>query len=69
MRNTSPENLTTVSLSMKALKNIEKLAFPAGAIMTCASCGRTAEKTSKQMEAYLQKWPRCCGLPANVKPK
>lgn len=44
-------------------------AYPNGAIMTCAECGRTREKTHEEMMVYIEKWPRCCGLPAQVKSK
>lgn len=69
MRTRTPESLNGAALSMKALKNIEKLAFPNGAILTCKACGRTSEKTAEQMKAYVQKWPRCCSIPADVRPK
>jgi hypothetical protein len=65
-----PEPLQTIALSAKALKNIEKLAFPNGAILTCAcSCGYSKEKTAAEMVEYVKKWPKMHGLPANVRPK
>lgn len=68
MRTRVPENLCTVALSTKALQNIKKLAFPNGAVLSCSACGRQSEKTAQQMEKYLQKWPKCCGVFASVKP-
>lgn len=70
VRNRAPENLTTVALSAKALRNIRKLAFPNGAILSCAcGCGYSSEKIAEEMEQYLKSWPRMHGFPANVRPK
>lgn len=71
MRINTPENLTAVALSAKALRNIKKLAFPNGAILSCAcgKCDYRKEKTAEEMEQYLTSWPRMHGFPANVKPK
>lgn len=65
------ENASTIALSAKALKNIEKLAFPNGAILSCAcgTCGYSKEKTAEEMSEYLKSWPKMHGYPANVKPK
>lgn len=64
-----PQQFQTVALSAKALANLEKFAWPKGAILTCPICLRRSEKTPEQMKKYLQKWPVCCGVPAEVKPK
>lgn len=69
MRGGNPENLSTVALSAKALRNLEKYAWPKGAILSCGVCLRSAEKTPEEMQKYMKKWPRCCNVPANVKPK
>lgn len=70
MRTPAPENLSTVALSAKALRNIKKLAFPNGAVLSCAcGCGYSSEKTAEEMAEYLKSWPRMHGYPANVKPK
>lgn len=70
MRTRAPENLHSASLSVKALQNIQKYAFPNGAVLSCAcNCGYQAEKTAEEMKEYLNKWPRMHGYPANVRPK
>lgn len=70
MRSNAPESLTSVALSAKALENLEKFAFPRGAILSCAcNCGYQAEKTAEEMKQYIKKWPRMHGYPANVRPK
>lgn len=70
MRSRAPENLTSIALSSKALKNIEKLAFPNGAILFCVcSCGYSKEKTAEEMKQYLTSWPKMHGYSAGVKPK
>lgn len=71
MRSGNPENLSSAALSIKALRNIKNLAFPNGAVLSCAcgQCGYSSEKTAEEMERYLTKWPRMHGYPANVKPK
>lgn len=71
MRTRTPENLATVALSTKALQNIKKLAFPNGAILSCAcgKCNYRKEKTAEEMAEYLKSWPKMHGYPANVKPK
>lgn len=70
MRGGNPENLSSAALSIKALRNIKKLAFPAGAVLSCAcGCGYSSEKTAEEMEKYLNGWPKMHGYPANVKPK
>jgi len=66
--NNNPESLKTIALSAKALKNIEKLAWPKGAVLSCPICFRTSTKTPEQMSKYALKWPKCCGLPAEVRP-
>lgn len=65
------ESLSSVVLSVKALRNIQKLAFPNGAILSCAcgKCGYQKEKTAEEMTEYLKSWPRMHGFPANVRPK
>lgn len=55
-------------LSEKAKEKVSKLAWPKGAVLTCPSCLRRAEKTAEEMNKYLKKWPKCCGIPAQVKP-
>jgi len=55
-------------LSQKAKDKIKRLAFPRGAELWCAHCDRRNKKTPEEMEKYLSKWPRCCGIPAQVKP-
>lgn len=70
MRTRTPEHLNSIALSAKALKNIEKYAFPRGAVLSCAcNCGYESEKTAEEMKQYLNKWPRMHGYPANVRPK
>lgn len=69
MRGGNPENLASIALSTKALRNLEKFAWPKGCLMYCKLCGRESEKTPEQMQEYMKKWPRCCGVPADVKPK
>lgn len=70
MRTRTPEPLNTTALSMKALKNIEKLAFPKGATLYCAcGCGYEKDKTAEEMSGYLKSWPKMHGHPAGVKPK
>lgn len=64
------ELLSSAVLSVKALRNIEKRAWPNGAILSCAcGCNYQKEKTAEEMAEYLKSWPRMHGLPANVKPK
>jgi hypothetical protein len=63
-----PEHFHSASLSVKALKNIEKFAWPNGAVLSCSACLRRSEKTPEEMQRYMKKWPRCCGVPASVKP-
>jgi hypothetical protein len=65
-----PEPLQTIALSAKALKNIEKRAWPNGANLGCRKCQRFANKTPEQMARYMKKWPRCpeCGELASVRP-
>lgn len=63
-----PESLSSVA--SKALKNIEKLAFPKGAILYCVcGCGYEKDKTAGEMAEYLKSWPKMHGHPAGVKPK
>lgn len=70
MRTRAPESLNTTALSMKALKNIQKLAFPKGAILYCVcGCGYEREKSAEEMSAYLKSWPKMHGHPAGVRPK
>lgn len=69
MRSGIPESLTSVALSAKALKNIERFAWPKGAILRCPVCLRESKKTAQEMQKYLRKWPRCCSVPADVRPK
>lgn len=64
-----PEHAGSLALSLKALKNIEKLAWPKGAILRCPVCLRESEKTAEQMKKYMQKWPKCCDVLAEVRPK
>lgn len=52
---------------LAVLKKLSGWIFNNGATLSCAKCGRTKEKTADEMAEYLRKWPRCCGLPANVK--
>jgi hypothetical protein len=47
---------------------VRQLAWPNGAVLWCVKCPRRSEKTPDEMERYLKKWPRCCGIPAQVKP-
>jgi hypothetical protein len=62
------EKLSQTTIS--ALKNMDKFAYPVGAVLSCAcGCGYSKEKTPAQMNEYLKKWPRMHGLPANVRPK
>jgi hypothetical protein len=68
MSDSKMENLNNAAWSMKALQNIEKLAWPKGAILTCPICLRRSEKTPEQMKKYMNKWPRCCNVLAEVKP-
>lgn len=75
MRGGNPQNSNTLGLS-KVMKQkfastevFTKFVFPNGAIMSCAVCGRENTKTPQEMEKYLKKWPRCCNVPANVRPK
>lgn len=65
------ESFQTVALSAKALRSIKNLAFPNGAILSCAcgKCDYRKEKTAEEMEQYLTSWPRMHGYPANVRPK
>lgn len=69
MRSRAPESLNTIALSAKALENLEKFAWPKGAVLSCPVCLRRSEKTAAQMQKYMKKWPRCCEVPADVKPK
>lgn len=70
MRTRTPENLSSVALSSKALRNVEKLAWPNGAFLLCAcGCGYEKEKTAEEMAEYMKSWPKMHGYPANVKPK
>lgn len=55
-------------LGAKALKNIQKLAWPKGARVYCGLCLKEKTKTPEQMEVLLKKWPRCCGHPIEVRP-
>ena len=55
-------------LSEQAKQQVRKLAWPNGAEMWCAKCERRSIKTAEDMDAYLNKWPRCCNVPAQVKP-
>ena len=69
-RDLKPEPFSSVSLSVKALKNIQKLAFPKGAILYCVcGCGYEKEKSAEEMSGYLKSWPKMHGHPAGVKPK
>lgn len=69
-RGANPESLNTTALSMKALKNIEKLAFPKGATLYCVcGCGYEKDKTAEEMSEYLKSWPKMHGYPAGVRPK
>lgn len=69
VRGGHPESLSSIALSAKALKNLEKFAWPEGAILRCPACLRESEKTPKEMQKYMRKWPRCCGVLADVRPK
>jgi hypothetical protein len=63
------ENMNSVAWSAKALENIEKLAWPKGAVLWCScGCGYRKEKTAQEMATYLKRWPKMHGLPASVKP-
>lgn len=62
--------LSSVALSSKALKNIEKLAFPKGAVLFCVcGCEYEKEKSATEMTEYLKSWPKMHGFPAGVRPK
>lgn len=69
-RDVKPEPFSSASLSVKALKNIQKLAFPKGATLYCVcGCGYEKEKPPEEMSEYLKSWPKMHGHPAGVKPK
>lgn len=66
----TPESLNSIALSAKALKNLEKFAWPKGAIMYCVcGCGYQREKSPEEMAVYLKGWPKMHGHPVGVKPK
>lgn len=54
---------------LAVLKKLSAAIFDRGAVLSCGACGRTKEKTAEEMAPYLNKWPRCCGVPANVRAK
>lgn len=56
------------ALSEEARRKVRKLAWPNGAELWCPKCERRSVKTAEEMDKYLMKWPRCCGVPAQVKP-
>lgn len=67
-RNAIPESFSAVSA--KTIKNINKLAWPNGAVLSCVcGCGYEKEKTAEEMAEYLKGWPKMHGYPAKVKPK
>jgi len=68
MNNNNPESLKTIALSAKALKNIEKLAWPKGAILTCPVCFVKRTRTPEELTKYVDKWPTHCGVPVDVRP-
>lgn len=49
------------------LRKLSARIFENGATLSCAKCGRSKEKTADEMAEYLRKWPRCCGIPADVR--
>lgn len=51
------------------LKKLSEHIFKTGATLSCPKCGRSKDKTAEEMAAYMKKWPRCCGVPAEVKLK
>jgi len=63
-----PESFSESALSVKALKQIEKLAWPNGARMQCSVCLRSKDKTPEEMAEHLKSWPKCCNVPVDVKP-
>jgi len=68
MNNNNPESLKTIALSAKALKNIEKLAWPKGARLTCSVCLLSKDRTPEEMQKYIDKWPRHCDRLVDVRP-
>jgi hypothetical protein len=54
---------------LAVLQKLTAKIFVHGAILSCAVCGRTKEKTSDEMAPYLKKWPRCCKTLVNVRTK
>lgn len=68
MRTAPLESFSAVSA--KTVGNINKLAWPNGAVLICAcGCGYEKEKTAAEMNEYLKGWPKMHGHPAKVKPK
>jgi len=63
-----PEPFNESAFSVKALKNIEKLAWPNGARLTCPVCLISKVKTPEEMAQHLKRWPRHCDVPVDVKP-
>lgn len=62
------DDLSKIALSAKALKNLQRFAWPNGAKVYCGICFKTKIKTAEQMKRLMEKWPVCCDRPIEVRP-